>query len=241
MKFYVGVTDNDWFRFLSQRRPDEVNFWRPSSTNTFRAIEPGAPFLFKLHSPVNYIIGGGFFVAYSTLPLSLAWEAFGEKNGAASYGSFCTQVSRYRERKGQVEHDPQIGCIVLSNPFFLAEDHWIPVPRDWSLNLVQGKTYDTRELIGAALWERIENSLQADEEKSLQPETQSLSVAEEPARYGAEYLTRARLGQGTFRVLVTEAYNRRCALTGERTLPVLQASHIKPFSRSDPNRLSRGQ
>jgi len=72
MKFWVGVTDNDWFRFLAARLPDEVNFWRPNATQTFRVIEPGAPFLFKLHSPLNYIVGGGFFVSHSILPLSLA-------------------------------------------------------------------------------------------------------------------------------------------------------------------------
>jgi hypothetical protein len=29
MKFFVGVTDNEWFRFLSGLdAPEEVNFWR---------------------------------------------------------------------------------------------------------------------------------------------------------------------------------------------------------------------
>jgi putative restriction endonuclease len=217
-----------------------VNFWRPSGTTTFRAIEIGAPFLFKLHSPVNYIVGGGFFVTYSALPLSLAWEAFGEKNGAANYSTFYAQISKYRERKGHTEHDPLIGCIVLSTPFFLSEENWIPVSEDWSPNLVQGKTYDTQEPRGAVLWKRVQNSLQEGKEQPLQPDVQTFMVNEEPARYSAEYLTRARLGQGTFRVLVTDAYNRRCALTGERTLPVLQASHIKPFSQSGPNRTSNG-
>lgn len=65
-------------------------------------------------------------------------------------------------------------------------------------------------------------------------------AAEEAARYGAEFLTRARLGQGAFRVLVTEAYARRCAVTGERTLPALEAAHIKPFSKSGPNLIANG-
>jgi len=43
-------------------------------------------------------------------------------------------------------------------------------------------------------------------------------------------IVRPRLGQGSFRVLVTEAYDRRCAITNERTLPVLQAAHIKPYA-----------
>jgi putative restriction endonuclease len=36
MRFWVGVTDNDWFSFLASQRPDEVNFWRPSSTQAFK-------------------------------------------------------------------------------------------------------------------------------------------------------------------------------------------------------------
>lgn len=56
MRLYVGVTDNDWFRFLAERRPDELNFWRPGGGRAFRALEPGEPFLFKLHSPLNVIV-----------------------------------------------------------------------------------------------------------------------------------------------------------------------------------------
>ena len=62
---------------------------------------------------------------------------------------------------------------------------------------------------------------------------------EEP-RFGDEYLARSRLGQGAFRVLVTDAYQRRCAVTGERTLPVLEAAHIQPYTRHGPHRISNG-
>jgi putative restriction endonuclease len=64
--------------------------------------------------------------------------------------------------------------------------------------------------------------------------------AEESPRYGEEFLTRARLGQGAFRVLVTDAYARRCAITGERTLPALEAAHIQPFAKSGPNVTANG-
>jgi len=70
MKYFVGVTDNSWFEFLANLKPDKVNFWRPSG-KLFRAIEVGAPFLFKLHSPENSIVGGGSFVRSFNLPLSL--------------------------------------------------------------------------------------------------------------------------------------------------------------------------
>jgi predicted restriction endonuclease len=39
---------------------------------------------------------------------------------------------------------------------------------------------------------------------------------------------------------VTEAYNKACAVSGERTLPVLEAAHIKPFAEDGPNRTENG-
>ena len=48
------------------------------------------------------------------------------------------------------------------------------------------------------------------------------------------------LGQGLFRILVTDAYSRRCAVTGERTLPALEATHIKPYSLAKRHEVSNG-
>ena len=60
------------------------------------------------------------------------------------------------------------------------------------------------------------------------------------ARYGAEQVIRPRIGQGAFKVLITDAYHRRCAITGEKTLPVLEAAHIKPYSMDGPHAISNG-
>lgn len=38
MKFFVGVTDNEWFEYLAALQPDEVNFWRPRSQLEFRIV-----------------------------------------------------------------------------------------------------------------------------------------------------------------------------------------------------------
>jgi putative restriction endonuclease len=54
-------------------------------------------------------------------------------------------------------------------------------------------------------------------------------------RFGQPTVVYPRLGQGSFRVLVTDIYDRRCAITGERTLPVLDAAHIKPFRLDGPH------
>jgi putative restriction endonuclease len=229
MKFYVGVTDNEWFDFLSARKPDEVNFWQPGG-GTFRILEPGELFLFKLHAPYNYIAGGGFFVRHSLIPTSLAWEAFREKNGTNTFEDLLLKINNYR-RPRVFEPDPTIGCIILSNPFFFPEDDWIPVPKNWSPSIVRGKTYDTSESTGMHLWTEVQGRLSKNEIPITTEKGETPIAAEEVPLYGPEYLTHARLGQGTFRILVTEAYNRRCSITGERTLPVLEAAHIKPHAK----------
>jgi putative restriction endonuclease len=235
MKIWVGVTDRDWFQFLSRIDADEVNFWQPSGTRTFRALQPGEPFLFKLHSPDNFIVGGGHFVRYSALPASLAWDAFGPKNGVATLEELNARIRRYRRDDASI--DSVIGCNVLAEPFFLPRAAWIPVPESWAPNIVQGKTYDTTLADGRALWDAVQAAL-AGGAKEGKPASAGPSYEEN--RFGAEYLTRGRLGQGAFRVLVIDAYDRRCAVTGEKTLPVLEAAHIKPYASQGPHRVSNG-
>ena len=71
---FVGVTDNAWFRFLRERKPDEVNFWK-SSGQAFQALQPGGLFVFKLHAPHRKLAEFGVFLRYSVVPLKFAWEA----------------------------------------------------------------------------------------------------------------------------------------------------------------------
>lgn len=235
MQFFVGVTDNDWFNFLAAKGPDELNFWRPSGKG-FKAIEAGAPFLFKLHSPLNFIAGGGFFVRAENLPLSLAWDAFGEKNGASAFQQFRNLVVRHRDK---TEGDVEICCIILNEPFFLPRDQWIPIPEDWSKNIVTGKCYGTDDPLGRRLWAEVQTRLVAMRGDTAAEEFGQM-LASTDSHYGKEYLQRGRLGQGAFRVLVTSAYQRRCAVTGEKTLPVLQAAHIQSFAEDGPNCISNG-
>ena len=238
MKGYVAVTDNDWFAFLSQQQDlDEVDFWQPGGRQVFRTLNPGEPFLFKLHAPYHYIVGGGFF-AYSTiLPVSLAWSAFGIKNGASSYSEMRWLIEKNRHGIISPREDYQIGCILLSQPFFFREHDWIPIPPDFSLNIVQGKSYDLNEGHGRRLWEQVLARLSSIHPPKVEDITK---IAEPEGRYGEPMVILPRLGQGIFRVMVTDAYKRRCAITQERTLPALEAAHIKPFSESGPHSVSNG-
>lgn len=228
MKMYVGVTDYDWFTILKESKCDEVNFWRPGSS-TFKVLEPNDMFLFKLHSPNNYIVGGGFFVRFSILPTHLAWNAFGIKNGTHSLKDLNESIFKYRERNNMALENPQIGCIILTEPFFFDKEDWILIPANWSNSIVQGKTYDTSDSIGMQLYQDVMSRIgnyQINEQRRLN-------------RY-AEYLTKHRLGQGAFRIVVTDAYQRRCSISGEKTLPVLEAAHIKPYAEQGPHEVSNG-
>ena len=216
----IAVTDGDWFEIL-RRQPDlgEVNFWAPSAAN-FRALQPGELFLFKLHAPRNVIVGGGIFAYASALPCSLAWEAFGEANGARSAQEMRARIARYRRADPGDRSDFEIGCRILTQPFFFAEADWFPVPPSWAPNIVSFKTYNTGDGEGVALWESVNKRMNRPDFSGM---------AESQARFGEPQLMRPRLGQGAFRVLVTDTYNRRCAITQERTLPALEAAHIRPY------------
>jgi putative restriction endonuclease len=227
----VAVTDDDWFNLL-RRKPDltEVNFWAPSDS-TFKALKRGELFLFKLRAPYNAIVGGGVFTHSNSLPCSLAWEAFREANGATSAQEMRARIAKYRRVAPGDRSDFAIGCRILTQPFFLAESDWIPVPASWSKNIVQFKTYNTGDQEGFALWEAVQSRL------APQP---GLGVAEPHARFGEPQLIRPRLGQGAFRVVVTDLYERRCAISRERTLPALEAAHIRPYSEGGEHEASNG-
>ena len=229
MRFWVGLTDKDWFDFLAARALlDEVNFWQPSPRRPVH-LDVGAPFLFKLHKPQGgWIVGGGYFGHWTTLPATTAWTTFGEANGASSLKEMAALIRRRRPA-----FDPfadHIGCMALGEPYFLPPHLWIESPESWRNSIQQGRTYDTTEPDGAALWGRFQLALAAL--------GQPLAVRETPefdSRYGAPVLRPVRLGQGTFRAKVIDAYERRCVITNERTLPVLQAAHIKPYSLLGPH------
>ena len=181
------------------------------------------------------IVGGGIFAHASLLPVSLAWESFEIGNGATSLIEMRRRVEKYRRHPAQPHEDYQIGCIRLEQPFFLPESQWIPAPRDWRLNIVQGKGYELTTEVGRELWGHIQHAL-AGREK-LSP---LASVAELGDRYGEPIVVRPRLGQKSFRIVVTDVYERRCAVTRERTLPALEAAHIRPYSEGGEHRIDNG-
>jgi hypothetical protein len=104
VRFFVGITDRDWFDFLSRMDGlDEVNFWQPSGQQQFRALQIGEPFLFKLHSPHDYIVVGGFFSHSQSWPPASSGRLSGKRTGRGlrrrcGRGSPDTDARRVRAR-----------------------------------------------------------------------------------------------------------------------------------------------
>jgi putative restriction endonuclease len=229
MKFWVGTTDSRWFNFLASSTSDEVNFWQPSTTPPFMNAPVGMPFLFKLKRPHNHIAGGGFFIRHSAIPLTLAWEIFGRGNGANSLAELRALLGPLAKGNSSLR---EIGCQVIANPFFLQPANWLANPPGWSSNIVRGKMYDSNQSDGSAIWSHVSPffTQHPRDNSTISNQSHDIGVQQDIAKYGTEFLMKPRLGQGAFRLTVTEAYDKRCALTGESTLPVLEAAHIVPYA-----------
>jgi len=236
MKGYVANTHGDWFDFLARRSVwEEVNFWNPSDYYAFRG-EPGSPFIFRLKSPRNAIGGFGIVARFSKLPEWLAWECFTQGNGAATFEEMQARLNAIRMQndiRGSGELK-QIGCIILSNAVFFSEDAWITQPADWGRQNMRYKTYDLTQGEGLRIWRECQ-------ERVTVPQS-AVPAVEQPIlpRWGSPIMVTPRLGQGAFRVAVTEAYDRACAVTGEHSLPALEAAHIKPFALEGPHTVRNG-
>jgi putative restriction endonuclease len=236
MRGYVGTTDWDWYRHLHARRAAEVNFWTPSA-RPFKALARGEPLFFLLKAPRSAICGYGIFEKYSVLPDWLAWDAFGEANGVAIADDLRRRILKYR-RSNQIEIGERIdiGCIILEECVFFDEKDWVRRPDDWAPNIVSGKGYDVTAGEGLRVF------LDCMQRRPVEAGALPLvaSATEVAARYGTPTLVLPRLGQGAFRVEVTDAYDRACAVTSEHSLPVLEAAHIKPYARGGEHAVSNG-
>jgi putative restriction endonuclease len=237
MRAYVGVTDNNWYRFLAARPAmTEVNFWQPSGAREFRVLAPGEPFFFKTHYPHNRLVGGGFFSDSARLKVSEAWELFGQANGVASIEQMRARIGRYRRVPIGGGEDPVIGCLFVRDVRFFPVETTEEPPPEFAPNIVQGKSYDLSDPSVAPYFaDLLQLTLGAAVELDFsQPWHRPGPVLGDPR------LAPYRLGQQSFKAVVLDAYHRQCAISGTHIPPVLQAAHIRPVAAGGEHRLDNG-
>lgn len=242
MNGYVALTDYGWYSFLREHSPwDEVNFWQPKGGSL---LNPpiGTPFFFKLHAEHGgRIVGFGHFSWRSRLPAWMAWDSFERGNGAPDRSTYLKLLAERRRELLDPTGSFNIGCLLVSTPVFFSEVDSVRPPADWPRTGVQqGKNYDITEGEGLRIYSEC-RELAARSHAFLPPRPDT--VEHEGAlreRYGSPYLVAPRLGQGGFRVRVTDAYGRACAVTTEHSLPVLEAAHIRPFRDGGEHEVRNG-
>lgn len=235
MRAVVGVTDNEWADYLRARpRITEANFWLPSPTSRFRALATGEPFLFKTHWPDNRLVGGGFFSGFTELSVAEAWDIHGEGNGVGSLAELAARIGRYR--KAPADPAMRIGCVLLRDLFFTSESATLDAPSDFAKNIVRFKGY---ELGGGSPLERTLEDLLDRSEVRISDDF-GMPLAVPGARFGLPRLVVPRAGQQAFKSLVLTSYHRRCAITGSKVEPALQAAHIRPVASHGEHRVDNG-
>jgi len=218
---FLGITDNNWFDYLRRNQiTDEVNFWIPSAP-VRKHVEPGSLWLFKLKAPLNFIAGAGVFMHYSVLPLQMAWDAFGIGNGVPTVDALRIAIMRYKH-PGADLWNINVGCAVLDQVVYLPRELWIPCHTG---SLVSGKHMASAD--DQAIVRQVLRNLE------LTPSTPQVhALPFYSPDYTPQYALReVRQGQGTFRVEVTDAYHRQCAVSREHSLPVLEAARISAGSQ----------
>jgi len=163
------------------------------------------------------------------MPSGVAWETFGRANGVDSYAEMLRRIAALRH--AGIPND-DIGCVVLSGLALLPPDSYVAAPAGWKPNTVRGEYYDLTVGEGARVWSELTQTVRLPVGVSALQEISS--------GYGTPRTYLPRLGQGAFRLMVMDAYDRRCAVTGDRTLPALEAAHIRPFYETQSHEIRNG-
>ena len=236
-RILVTHIDESQFRFLRTHSKLEANCWRPT-TSRIAGIAEGELFLFRLKAPYHSIAGGGTFVDSGHLSVKQAWDAYGEANGARDYPSFRKLVGKIDKLRQKNLAAPsgqpatRLNCNLISQLFFFNRHQWFPAPQ-FGQNIQSYKIYRAQEQGFDELRSLLFSNLDALAEKG------EFDYRKEP-RYGRQRYVVSRLGQATFRKKILECYSYRCTISREKSEPVLEAAHIKPYSEYGPNEISNG-
>jgi putative restriction endonuclease len=109
-------------------------------------------------------------------------------------------------------------------------------PPGFSRSIVQGKGYD---MAGSGVERYFAGLMQLVLGRAAEIDLSAPWHLSGPV-FGDPRLAPYRLGQRSFTAVVQAAYHGRCAITGNRIRPVLQAARIRPVSSGGENRLDNG-
>lgn len=227
--FAISPTDINWFEFLRESEFNkEINFWTPTPWNITR-LETGNRLYFMLKSPIRKIGGFGEFKEYVNMPLSLAWNRFGKKNGCKSKQDLVDKLDKYKNKNSKNNESvltSEIGCIILDNVVFWDTDAYLSLENyeiNFSPNIVKIKYFNTQDPFDTGQYNHEFNLVDDAREKYIKNKK---SIE--------------RKGQSSFRAKISKIYNGACCITGEQTPELIEAAHIQPYLNKDSNHVQNG-
>ncbi len=230
--FAISPTDIDWFEFLRESGfNSEINFWTPTPWNITR-LESSDRLYFMLKSPIRKIGGFGEFKEYVNMPLSVAWNRFGKKNGCKSKQELVDRLDKYKNKRSTNTESvltSEIGCIVLENVEFWDTESYIDLEKyevDFSPNIVKIKYFNQENPFDTNYYKPLTNGFDLVED-STEKYKKTREVVE-------------RKGQSSFRAKISKAYNGACCITGEQTPELVEAAHIQPYLNKNSNHVQNG-
>ena len=203
-------------------------------------IGPGEPYIMTHgdSSGGSVAIGGGILAGTSRILLSELWEWFGSAVGAASREQL---ISEYESRTGnflEPSDDPLVDAVVLRDVRLFARAEQVSVPAYGAARQASDGFYFDLGRVGQehAAMRAVLTYFAPPLSSSADEQVQAvLGLIRGNAR---EVLP--RLGQGAFRAIVSQAYDFRCAITGDRVRPVLEAAHVRAVAAGGEHRLDNG-
>ena len=241
---FIALTDKNWFDHLKSRADadqvvDEANFWSPKAKRPPARMDPGQPVFLRLKAPHYAIAGVGFYTAFHLLAMEEAWQLFQWRNGDDTRADFYTRIRSYRGSElPEALASSQLGCMVLRAVQLWDESRWIPwgVNEGFATNIVRGM--GVHDPVQAA---RLMSHIGAGARIRSGEFADRFQLVEADGRRWRDQSSQAvREGQGGFRLRLLNAYGNQCAITGEHTVPVLDAAHIQPYLGPASNHVQNG-
>jgi putative restriction endonuclease len=164
----------------------------------------------------------------------------GEANGVATLEQMRERIAHYRREPIGPYHDPEIGCVFIRDVTFFPDDLTFDPPPGFALNIVQGKGYDMGDPAVAGYFGDLMQIVLGGPLPVEIDLGQPWHSTRPP--FGQPKLAPYRMAQQAFKAVVMDAYHGRCAITGTKIRPVLEAAHILPVSprHGGENRMDNG-
>lgn len=221
---------------------EELVLWRPAGSAAALPLGPGEPVILTVPSEagiaVRTAVGGGLFSGRSRMTLSELWEWFGNASGARSNQELRSAYTLATGRQLEAADDPDVDTTLLHHVRFFADDEFVDVLVDASdFTFNQGR-YEP--LGGRAPSDPALRAVLTYFNPGPEPDADEVARIILGTIRAAARSVVPRLGQGAFRAMVSDAYSHRCALTGYRVRPVLEAAHIKSYASGGEHRLDNG-